>query len=379
MADPVRRMIFYHPAPLGGPADAGSAVRPQAILEAFRALGFEVHPVVGSMRERMQAIREITPFLAPGAFAFVYGELLSLPLPMSEPRLALLRRHALADFHFLDACRRQQIRVGLFYRDVYWRFESPWPPGPWRLARWLALQAFHRWELVQVRRTANVVYVPHMRMAEALPVRLPTVRALPPGVTPAAAPDAPQSRSLDPLTILYVGGVGRYYRMGELLHAVNDVVRARLILVCRPEEWTTAARDYRDLLGPRIRVVHASGPDLAPLYGEADLCACLFEPSPYRRFAMPVKLFDYLGYGKPVLATEGTAVGEFVAALGLGWCVPYERGAVRRLIESLVGATTDYTARCARVSELIPSQTWIERARQVAEDLQPDGVSHDGG
>ena len=62
-----------------------------------------------------------------------------------------------------------------------------------------------------------------------------------------------------------------------------------------------------------VQVVHRSGAELEQLYDNADACVLFVQPDPYREFAAPVKLFEYLGHGKPVIASAGTLAAQVVA------------------------------------------------------------------
>jgi len=62
--------------------------------------------------------------------------------------------------------------------------------------------------------------------------------------------------------------------------------------------------------------VHASGRDLDPLYDEADAVAVVLRPHDYLGFAMPVKLFEAMAYGLPVVASAGT---EAQSVTGFSW------------------------------------------------------------
>ncbi|MEZ5239765.1 MAG: hypothetical protein R2716_12740 [Microthrixaceae bacterium] len=77
----------------------------------------------------------------------------------------------------------------------------------------------------------------------------------------------------------------------------------------------------------------------------------MFEPHPYRAFAMPVKLFEAIGHGLPCLADSDTAAGDFVRRTAFGW--PVEPGQLPEVLEHLSGdrgsveATHDRVARGA--------------------------------
>jgi len=118
----------------------------------------------------------------------------------------------------------------------------------------------------------------------------------------------------------------------------------------------------------RIRVVHAANEALEPLYEEAHVLSCLLEPTPYREFVMPVKLFEYLGQGRPLLATAGSAAGQFVSTNDIGWSIPYQIEALAEFLRSL-RHRSDYAAKATKADRLAPAHTWRARAETVARDL----------
>ena len=58
-------------------------------------------------------------------------------------------------------------------------------------------------------------------------------------------------------------------------------------------------------------------------------------PHEYRDFAAPLKLFEYIGNGKPIIATEGTFVGDVVTRDKLGWTVKASVEEFTALLEQL--------------------------------------------
>ena len=82
-------------------------------------------------------------------------------------------------------------------------------------------------------------------------------------------------------------------------------------------------------------MVHRSGDGLSGLYEDAHLGVLFMEPVEYRDFVLPFKLFEYLGRGKPIVATAGTLVGDFVAEHGIGWAIPYRAESLAELLDRL--------------------------------------------
>ena len=123
--------------------------------------------------------------------------------------------------------------------------------------------------------------------------------------------------------LFIVGYVGRLHTMsmdkgvGTLLRALAPLPGAAIALVGGPQEraqalrhaWLAAGRSEEHFLD-----VGQVKPDAVPLYLAAfDVCAMPFPwTRHFARYASPVKLFEYMASGRPLVATDLPAVAEVV-------------------------------------------------------------------
>lgn len=356
------KMIFHVPYPLNPAATSASGIRPMQMRRAFEALGYEVAEVSGDASHRRRLIRALKRRVATGEkFDFVYSEASTKPTAMTENHSLPL--HPFMDISFLRYCRKFGIPVGLFYRDIYWDSPKYLETVPRPIA--VVTRALYRHDLRRYRSAVSKIFVPSMRMAEVMPfTRLDQCIALPPGspVTETSAPDSGMS-------LLYVGGTGSYYRMDESIAGVEGAAGARLTICTRENEWEAVRDSYREVLGDSTTVVHLSGAALEPLYSAAHLGMLFMEPIGYREFAAPMKMFEYLGHGKPVVATEGSLAGEFVVEHGIGWALPYRAEALSELLIRLQRSPEVYAEACERAMAVRHANTWEARAQQAADAL----------
>jgi glycosyltransferase involved in cell wall biosynthesis len=77
--------------------------------------------------------------------------------------------------------------------------------------------------------------------------------------------------------------------------------------------------------------------ELPELLAGADVGLAASAPVPFRRYAAPLKVVEYMAAGLPVLATEGTEAGASVARAGAGLAVPYDAASVERALARLLG------------------------------------------
>jgi glycosyltransferase involved in cell wall biosynthesis len=359
--------IFHHPFPIRPDGRSGSGVRPYRMRQAFRDTGYDVLDVSGDGRTRAAAAREALRRVRDGErFDFVYSETHTLPTLLTEAHH--VPTHPNLDHGLFSALRRAGVPIGLFYRDLHWRFEQ------YRHASTqhrLVAPPLYRYDWWRYRRSVDVLFLPSMEMAAHLPSPWPADRIvpLPPGVQ--IVDDTPSlsqpSEGATPLRLFYVGGVtAPLYDLRPLFDMLGSTPAASLTLCCREDEWRRQRAGYT--VPPNVHVVHAAGAELLPLYREADAFAILWRQNPYLSFAMPVKLFEALGHGLPVITTPGTAVSAFVRERGVGWLVD-TAGSFVELASRLARDPGMLSSMRDQVRSVAQTETWEARARTVASHL----------
>ena len=368
-------MIFHAPFPLQPDRVAASMLRPLAMPRAFADLGYRVMNVTGYAAQRRRAMTRVRAALAAGArIEFVYSENATIPNALTEPRH--LPVHPLLDAAFFRHCRRSGVPVGVFYRDVYWRFPR-FREGINPVLE-AGLQAAYRSELMAFERVGLHLFLPSQAMARHVPHVDPVrMSALPPGAPDVAATrrdsdgwDDGGDEDGKELELLFVGVLQDNYRLDACLRAVSATPGTRVTLCVRQETWETSRDHYAPLLpAGRAQVVHRSGAELEPLYRRADLGVLFTEPNPYWDFAVPYKLYEYLAHELPVIAVRGTQTGRLVEEMGIGWVLSYDAGALSDLLRHLREAPEEIEAVRRRMREVLPDQTWQARARTVVQVL----------
>ncbi len=364
---PSGSIIFHHPGPVTPGGRSGSQVRPWRLLEAFRESGHEVEAVTGYGAERSRQIERLHTDIERGRrFDFIYSEARSIPTLLTERHRVPL--YPLLDFRFLRDMRRKGIPVGLYYRDVFWRFDMyrgmlPWP------ARAVTVPLYH-YDWWWYRRTVDHLFLPSLRMAAHLPGAWPHDRlsALPPGTQ--IANDIPVRGSTDgSLRLLYVGGVRPpTYDLTPLLESVSAIPSLRLTLCCRREEWEQHRSYYSPSLCERVAITHLSGEQLTDLYAEADLLALILQGSSYLDFAVPVKVFESIGYGVPVMALGNNAAATLIENDDMGWVVSNVAEA-QSMLKRLAENPALVLQKRQRVSSARRKHTWMARVNEIERQL----------
>ena len=363
----MKRCIFHYPHPIVDKPGIGSALRPNRMRAAFENIGYQVDEVSGYGAQRKQAIREIKHNIQNGVkYDFVYSESVNVPTLLTDHDH--LPRHPLLDFSFFRFCRKNGIPVGLFYRDMHWRF----PVYREHVARWkqmITLPLF-RYDLSMYRKCVDILYVPSEQMGEHVPHS--ATRPLPPGgqERPGVLERrATKQQEQGSLRVFYVGNVMGVYDVTDFCKAVSETENVRLT-ICTPQaSWEQMRQHYAPYISDRIRVVHKSSGELQPYYEEADVFCCCLEANEYTRLAMPIKTFESISYGVPVMMTEGIAAGELIAGEDCGWVVPNNAEAYAVLLAHLRDTPEEVRRKTKNTLTIAPNHTWESRARQVAEEL----------
>jgi len=107
-----------------------------------------------------------------------------------------------------------------------------------------------------------------------------------------------------PNVVIYTGGLSRIRGISELVEAFRELDCAELSLVGEFDD--PGFRDEIVLkLPPNVQWLGwKTHPEVLKLYREAKLGAVLLHSTPNHRCALPVKLFEYLGAGLPVIVSN---------------------------------------------------------------------------
>jgi glycosyltransferase involved in cell wall biosynthesis len=117
-------------------------------------------------------------------------------------------------------------------------------------------------------------------------------------------------------TVLFPGTPRAHKGLGSLARAVHEIPGARLAVLCRPSDL--AGPEWERF--PLIRIPFLPYAALPPLLAAADVIAIPQSDTEFARYQMPMKLFDAMAMGKPIVAS---AVSDIPLALeGCGRLVP---------------------------------------------------------
>ncbi len=360
------------------PATTGSSVRPIRFWEAFRQLGISVKLLEGANNRgaiRKRNCREILTWMEDNHPRLCYVELPSGPI-----------FHTI-DYKVMKKLKEQGTTIGVFYRDIYWRFpiRDFEEGGKSHLSltaqlKHRVVQYLQRRDLRFFQKTVDLFFVPSRRVAELAGFTESFVPLPPAGKEVekggAYEKDCQRIQGGDRLVFLYVGNVSERYGTSLMMDAMQglnrDRIQAELILVCPPGRWEETG--YAAKYGKSSSWLHleqaAPGHGLEELYAKADLCLLPLRKTPYNDLAVSVKLFEYASYCKPILATNLDVMGKIVGEAEIGWVSPDVVPAYQERLRHIVNNRQELLEKKARVKAFARRNTWRERAKEVLAYLE---------
>lgn len=270
-----------------------------------------------------------------------------------------------ADLVFLGLARALGVPVLTYVRDAYQLFPEYYPLTSLRrrISRMVFLPVFRT-----LARTSSMVAFPSRGLARVVlgdGDRARRAALLPPG---ARLPDV---AALDPAAreILYVGAIAHGPSGGDLLVDAMQLAREsvpELRLICvvpegqRPREphpaWLEVVRGGdQEILGLLPRVLATVTPRLR---------------TPYNDLSVPIKVLEYLGYGRPMIVTDATETAAIVEAAGSGIVVPATTDGLANGIVSVAEASAAQLHRWADAARTAAAaSSWDMRAAEILELL----------
>jgi glycosyltransferase involved in cell wall biosynthesis len=263
------------------------------------------------------------------------------------------------DMALLALVRSAPRPVGIYFRDAYQLFRRIYRrPG---LRAWLSDTAW-RLTTAMLRSLATVSFAPSQGLADQLHLRAAVL--LPPGTDP-SSPDLGVG---DEPLVAYVGARSRAIGFDLLVDAMGLVRRekpeVRLVAIGPADQGDPGLPDWIEL-----RTADRDG--LADALRPARVCVIPLPINAYTNLARPVRLTDFLAFGKPIVATDAAETRATLGPTQAGLLVEdtpeaIAAGLLRVLSDRSLAAQL---AARARTLAIDPHMTWDCRAEQALAPL----------
>jgi len=209
------------------------------------------------------------------------------------------------------------------------------------------------------------------------------------GVTPVLSPTGVEAglftaphRPARPLHIAYLGEVAPWSSLDVLIAALDDPALADARLSVRGP----ALPGYRAHILTRARPLgdrfdwpgDVDRAQIPALLASANLGWCVFQPTPLRIHAAPLKLLEYFAAGLPVLAVPGSEAGDMVGANAAGHLVAADPDQVRKALLAIQSDPAAHAAMSAQAVKVAAAHDWrriMDREAQLMAGLRPGATA----
>jgi glycosyltransferase involved in cell wall biosynthesis len=271
------------------------------------------------------------------------------------------------DLLFLTLARALAVPILIFIPDAYQRFPTTFPRTGFKMQM---LDWGWRRSVATYLHLADILLFPSWGLAACFDVRQSAAVLPPAGVPSQERPPL----SWEPPTILYVGGASRRYGSDLLLDAMEKVVARHPAARCQfvtGDANADVLETHPARHAPWLTIEQRTFDELPSAMGSATLTVIPLRVNAYNDLAIPVKLFDYMSFGRPVVATacRDTAglVNELESGLVVDDTVDDIAQGIIRLLENPSLAT-----RLGRngYRAIQTAHAWPHRAAQLLEMVE---------
>ncbi len=350
-------ILMHVPYPFLGEQDrtSGSRVLPYQLYLAFQKIGYKVDLITGSRAVRLEKVMELARSRKLDRYLFCFSE--PSPYPV----------HPIIDYAFYLLLWVNKVPTGIYYTDAYWKFPDLFPRS---LFRKLFLLVRYRLDLLVFSRAASLFFFPTGAMADLFQLRCPRV----------VLPFGGEVLFLDSCTYpevntaIYVGGISRRYGAAILLETfklINEIRKLNLEIICRKDELEREQAVFAPYSGARwLHIHHLSGDALHEIYRKSDLAIIPLLKNVYNDIVMPMKMFEYLSHGLPIVATNCTETANFIIHNQVGLIAEDNAESLAEKILQLMSDPELYRELRRNVRRTLENgNLWTDRARLVANCL----------
>lgn len=360
----MRSVLIYYPFSLSYQADSGSKLRPLEMIKAFQTLGeaegIKIITINGNSQERKKQFERLLQEGELEDLLFCYVENQTIPIWLTDS--GHIPKSPFIDWKVFRYLKQKKVPVGVFYRDIYWKFDELYPLKGWKKK---IMKMLYKLEEKFYEKYADDIFLPSEEMFPYVSIKRNKI-ALPPGGN--QQPLTPIRKESACKNGIYVGGIREDTGIPILLDAMEIIHKRNLpftlTVVCREREFQGLPAEVKQRftrLG--IKVQHLSGMELHQLYYEQDVGFIPFQRSTYNEFAVAFKLFEYLSHNLPVIATECAAQKRIIESGPYGLICKDDPQSMADAIEKMIESHPQYLAEIERT--FLMNHSWLARAHTV--------------
>ncbi|ESU34216.1 hypothetical protein G3A_02340 [Bacillus sp. 17376] len=365
----MKSVLLYYPFQIAKNANSGSKLRPKEMYKAFLKWGkqnnIEILLLSGHSNERAALF---TNWLKEGKLdevLFCYMENQTIPFWLTDP--GHKPKNPFIDYKVMKYLQEKNVPVGVFYRDVYWKFDELYPL---KGVKKTIMQSVYRMEESFYQKYCDVIFLPSDAMGKYVDIDRTKI-ALPPG---GKARDLDAQRDINLVKQgLYVGGInnenyGLFLLLDALELANKEQKVCDLTVVCREDEFDHLPEEKKARINQSgISIKHVSGDALNDLYTSMDFAFIPRYKSTYNDFSVPVKLVEYLSNKLPVVATNCDAQSDFIESGSYGIICRDEPSSMADAIKEMTIQSNGFRRNIE--DSFMEKHSWLARVKMIENAL----------
>lgn len=353
-------ILVYFPYKLKE-STTGSSVRPNKILKAFQEFcdikNQNLIVISGNSKKRKKEFNKLIKSKMIDRVKYCYMENATLPIWLTD--VDKFPRTLFFEQKFLRTLKSKGINIGLFYRDIYWKFPSYYPLKGWKS---LAMQQVYKYELKMFNKFIDIMYLPSESMNEYVKFKGP-IKPLPPAIE-----NLKINNKFHYKNIIFVGSLTPKSGLLKLIELSKSIEKLNLnykvTINCPKNNIDKYPELFEELQNKSfVNITHWFGEDLQKIYSEASIAIIPRLPDAYNDFAMPIKLFEYLENYLPVISTDVKEVGEFIQSMGFGEVFSNEDELEKILLTLLEEEV--YRQYLSNIHSKYINHTWLSRIVEI--------------
>lgn len=361
----MKNIIFYQPIEMSDALESqsGTSIRPKEIKNAFFNSGYNVFDVNGSIKKRRQQVKAV---IENNTIEYMYVESANIPMCISNKKHWKIGLFSdLITFYLLS----KEMKTGMFYRDAHWRYPDYFESTG--MIKGSILKILFYIEFIFIKKIFDYIFIPSDEFAKLLPNVKGKAKyiELPPGVDDGCKNRF--SEELNHIKLLYSGNITNNgtYDIGKILKEMPKKEFKDVTFVINTPENSWRQYENKKFIIDKLNVIIRHYTYEEMVYGDFEeffnvAVIYLSLPESIHKAAMPIKLFQYIGMGLPVIGCGKSAYGDFIKKNDIGWVLE-DWNEIYPLLSFLKRNPKEIFSKHKNVLKVKKDNSWKARVNKV--------------
>lgn len=333
---------------------SGSSVRPKKMYDTFIRMGLRVKLLEGQQNRKLERWKRVLKYfkdIRTNKYDACYIE------PPSGPIFNLCD-HLL----MIYISKIKKIPLGIFYRDAFWKLSEHYSKKGLKSKVIVFMHKFD-WKIIKL--VSKVIYFPSESFANYFDFKNKVI--LMPG-----AELIPDLSIGEDNSFIYVGGIEGLYGSNLLLDSFKIAYEKnnslKLNLVCRNEN--DVIKNYKNEEWLNLFVGKSGNKELKEIYDRSKYAIISLIPGVYSNLAVPIKLFEYISYEKPIVSTNCVEIEKIINKYNIGKIAKADQDSLSEAILEIASNSEEYYKYKENIkSNVLKNELWENRVEVVIKTL----------